>query len=121
LGEIMRVETLDVTLMCAGDGLLRLNQFEVVGHAGGEAIFGLGEGLLRQIDGAAGNFDLLGGGGQVEQRGSDFIVDAAAQIVQLRARLLQLGLGFENVTVGFSSSKNRDVQTSVDLPGSIRL
>ena len=38
LGQIMRVETLDVTLMSAGHGLLRLNHLQIVGDAGRETI-----------------------------------------------------------------------------------
>ena len=53
--------------MGAGNGLLRLNHFQIIGDPGGETIARLGKSLFRQFDGTAGNFDLLGGGIQVEQ------------------------------------------------------
>src|SRR5580693_6554342 len=117
----MGVETLDVGLMSAGNGFLRLNDFEVVGYAGGEAILRLGKSLLSQIDGTAGDLDLLGGGTQVQQRGTDFKIDASAQVGQLRTGLLQLGVSFENITVNFPSGKDGDGQASIHLPGSIRV
>ncbi len=42
LGEVMSVETLDVAFVSAGDGLLRLDYFQVVGDAGSKAILAIG-------------------------------------------------------------------------------
>src|SRR5205807_3538799 len=47
--QIVGVETLNVTLVRAGDSFLRLHDFEVVGHAGTETVLRLGERLLRQV------------------------------------------------------------------------
>ena len=73
----MRVQALDVTFMSAGNRFLCLDDFEVVGNAGGKTVLGLIESLFRQFDGTARDFDLLGGGSQIQQCSADFIVDAA--------------------------------------------
>ncbi len=121
LRKIVGIKTLNITLVSAGHGFLRLHDFQVVGHSGGEAILRLRERLFRQVDGTAGHFDLLGGGVQIEQRGADLIVDAAAEISQLRTRLLQLGVGLEHVAVNAIAGEDRDVDASIDLPGAVRL
>ena len=79
----MCVQALNITLMSAGYGFLRLNHFQIVGNTGGKTILRLVERLVRQIDGTAGNFDLLGSRIQIQQGGANFIVDAAAQIISI--------------------------------------
>ena len=64
---------------------------------------------------------MLGGGVQIEQRGADLIVDAAAEISQLRTRLLQLRIGFEHVAVNPVAGEDGDVNASIHLPGAVRL
>ena len=88
LREIMGIKALNIALVSAGHGFLRLHDFQIVGYAGGEAILRLRECLFRQIDRTASHFHLLGGGVQIEQRGADFVIDAAAEIAELRTRLL---------------------------------
>src|SRR6202035_3685344 len=46
-------------------------------------------------------------------------VNAAAQIGELRTYLPQLGLGFENIAVRFSSRKDGNVEAPNHLPGSV--
>ena len=118
-GEVVRVQALDVTFVRGGDRFLRLHNLQIVGDSGSEAVLRLGESLLGQVYRAACDFDLLRGSIEIEQRGTDFVIDASSEIAELRARLLQLGLGFEHVAVNFAAGKNRDVETSVDLPGSV--
>jgi hypothetical protein len=65
-GKIVGIETLDITLVSAGNGLLRLHDLQVVGNARSESILRLCERLFRQVDGTAGDLDLLGGGVQIE-------------------------------------------------------
>ena len=48
--QVVSVEALNITVVGGGDGLLRLNHFEVVGNAGAETIARLGEGLFRQTE-----------------------------------------------------------------------
>src|SRR6202049_2763922 len=78
--EVVGVKTLNVTFMSAGNRLLRLHHFQIVGDPCGETILRLSECLLRQIDGTTCYGHLLGGSVQVEQGATDFIVDTAAQV-----------------------------------------
>ena len=48
-GEVMRVETSDVVLLCSGDGLLRLDDFDSVCDAGDESVPCLAERILGQV------------------------------------------------------------------------
>src|SRR5260370_17083785 len=55
-GQVVRIETLDVTLMGTGHRLLRLDNFEIVRHARAKAVLRLRQCLFRQVNGAAGYF-----------------------------------------------------------------
>src|ERR1035438_2397107 len=120
LREIVGVKTLNVSFVCAGNRLLRLDHFQVVCHPCGKAILRLREFLLRQIDGTTRDCNLIGGSVQIEQGGANFVIDAASQISQLRTRLLQLRVSLENLTVSSIAGEDRDVDTPIHLPGSIR-
>ena len=119
--EIVGVEALNVALVGAGHRLLRLHDFQVVRHPGGKAILRLSERLFRQIDGTAGDFHLFGGSIQIEQRGTDLIVDPATKISQLRTHLFQLRVRFEHVAVNPIPSEDWDIYAADHLPGAIRL
>src|ERR1700684_1390444 len=121
LREVMRIKTLNVTLVSTGKRFLRLYHFQVVGYTCDEAVLRLGKCLLRQIDGTACHSHLFRGGVQVEQCTADFVVDAAAQVSQLRPRLLQLGVGFVDVAVSPIAGEDGDVNPAIHLPGPIRL
>src|ERR1700685_4117826 len=56
---------------------------------------------------------------QIEKSRANFIIDASAEIAQLRAGLFELGFGFEYVAVCFAAGKDRDGETSSHLPGSV--
>src|SRR5208337_3083786 len=121
LRQVVRVKTLDVTFMSAGDRLLGLHYFQVVGNPGTESIPRLRKCLFRQLHGTARDLDLIGSGVQIQQSTADFIINAAAKIPQLRTRLLQLGFGFQHVAMNLSAGKNGDGKTAVHLPCSIGL
>ena len=55
--------------------LLRLDDFHVVGHAGGEAVLRLRQRLLGEIEAGLGNLDLLRSGFQVEDGILHFLFD----------------------------------------------
>ena len=105
--------------MSSSDRFLRLDNLQVIGDSCRESILRLCQGLLCEIDGAACDFDLLGGCIQIKQRGSDFVVDLAAQIAQLRASLLQLGISFEHISVDTIAGKNRNTEAAVHLPSPV--
>ena len=90
LRKIVGIKTLNVAFVSAGNCLLRLHDFQIIGYPGGEAILGLCERLFRQVDGTASHLDLLGGSVQIEQSCANLIVDTTAEISELGARLLQL-------------------------------
>src|ERR1700681_473504 len=119
--EVVGVKTLNVTFMSAGNRLLRLHHFQIVGDPCGETILRLSECLLRQIDRTTCHGHLLGGSVQVEQGGADLIVDTAAKVSQLRTSLLQLSISLEYVTVSPIAGEDGDVNSGIHLPGTIRL
>ncbi len=119
--EIVGVKTLNITLVRAGHGFLRLHNLQIIRDSGSEAVLRLCESLLCQIDRTARDFNLLGGGIQIEQRGADFVVNPAAKVAQLRARLLQLGIGFQNIGMHAVAGKNRNIEAAIHLPRAIRL
>src|ERR1700722_4824301 len=121
LRKIVEIETLNITLVSAGDGFLRLYHFQIVGYPGGEAILRLRESLFRQFHGTASHIDLLRRGIQVEQRGAHLVVDSAGQVPELRPRLLQLCVGFKNVAVNAIACEDGNVNPSGDLPRPVRL
>ena len=85
----MGVETENVAFVGRRQRLLRLNYFQVVGDARGKAVPRLLQCLARKINQAACHLDLIGGCRKVETGGADFVVDLAAQVVQLLAALAQ--------------------------------
>ena len=120
-GEIMRIEALNVTLVRARDRLLSLNHLEIVRDPGRKAVLRLTQSLFGQIHRAASHLDLLCRGAQIEQGAPDFVVDAAAEIAKLRASLVELGVGFQDVAVDPASRKNWNRKTGVDLPRPVRV
>ena len=58
----MSVKAGDVVLVGDGYRLLGLDDFEVVGNTGGEAVLRLLELVVREFYCAGGDFDLIGGG-----------------------------------------------------------
>src|ERR1700688_2020888 len=121
LRKIVGIKTLNVAFVSAGNCLLRLHDFQIIGYPGGEAILGLCERLFRQVDGTASHLDLLGGSVQIEQSCANLIVDTTAEISELGARLLQLRVRFEYVAMNPIAGKNRDVNAPVYLPGAVGL
>jgi len=87
LAEIVSIKTLNITLGAAGHRFLRLHYFEVVGNACGETILRLLECLFGQVDGNwRRHGHLVGRSIQVQKGDSNLIINAAAEIPQLRAR-----------------------------------
>src|SRR5216683_3729071 len=60
--EIVGIDARDDGLIGVRHRLLGLHYFDVVGNSGGEAIAGLGQGLIREIEVAPGHGDQVGGG-----------------------------------------------------------
>src|SRR6266513_1742854 len=117
----MKIQTLNITLMSAGNALLCLHHFQVVGYSGGEAVLRLGKCLLRQINGAAGHFYLFGSRVKIKQSGAYLIVDTATKITKLRTSLLQLGIRLEDVTVNPVAGEDRNRDAAIHLPGTVGL
>ena len=117
--EIMSVKTLNVTFVGAGDGFLRLHNFQIIRHAGSKSVLRLRDGLLGQFHRTACDLYLLGGSVQIQQSCADFIIDPAAKIAQLGASLLQLGVSFENVGMHPVAGENGDVDAPIHLPGPV--
>ncbi len=85
--EIVSIKTFDVVLVGAGDGLLRLHDFQIICHSGGKAVLRLSERLFRQFDRATSDLDLLSGCVKIEQCGAYLVVNLAAEVAQLRTNL----------------------------------
>ena len=121
LGQIMGIQTLNVTLVSAGHGFLRLYNFQVVGDSSGETVLRLCEGLFRQVDGTTRNFYLLRSRIQIEKRGANLVVDLPTKISQPGASLLQLSIRFENIPMDAVAGKDGNVESAIHLPSPVRL
>ena len=91
LGDIVGVKTADVLLIGGGQSFLGLDHLNVIGDAGGETVLGLGQRLLRVVQGGAGHLDLFAGGGHIENGVGDILLDAAFEVIALRLALRQNG------------------------------
>ena len=100
----------DVLIVGRGQLLLRLNHFDVVGHAGGEAVLRLRQGLLRKIKTGLGDLDLLRGGIQIQDGILHFLLDARLEVVNLRLALLQHGIGLLHVSPHLSALENGNIR-----------
>src|SRR5260370_39971371 len=111
----MSIKTLNKAFVRAGNGFLGLHNFQIIGDSGGKAILRLSQRLFGQFDGTAGDLDLLGRGIKIEQGRTDFVIDAATQIAQLRANLPELSIGDEDIAVDSITRENRNSVATQDL------
>ena len=112
---IVVVETGDVLLVRARDGLLRLHHFHGIGDTRAETIARLSQRLFRQINVAARHINLLRRRLQVQQRRAHIGVDLRAQIVQALAALLESRIGLQNITMNATTLKDRNRQRSAHV------
>ena len=83
LGNIVLVEAADILTVGLRHGLLCLTDGQIVADAVGVALLGLAERLVGEVDTGSGYFDLLLGGGNVEQGVTHIGVDLGVLVAQL--------------------------------------
>src|SRR5882724_11699618 len=89
LGYIVLIQRLNVVFIRAGNGFLRLHHFKASRNAGFVAVLRFLQLFGRQIDLLIGHGNLIVRGLNIQQRRTDFILNAAAQVFQLQPFLPQ--------------------------------
>ncbi len=92
LGLVVLEFTRNLAGLCGGQGRLRLDDGQVVGDAGGEAVGGVLQLLGGEGDVAARDLDQFRGGLDVEQAVADLLVDGDAEVGDLGADAADLGV-----------------------------
>src|SRR4029077_1339680 len=80
LGKVVAVETVDVLIVGAGEGLLGLDHFDAISYSGTEAISGPSKALIGKFNVLLRHLDLLLGGVKVEKSRPHVIVNLSAKI-----------------------------------------
>ena len=107
LGDVVLVERADVLVVRLLGLRLRLRDGQVVGDAGVEALLGLAESFVGEIDVGAGRFDQLGGGLDVEDAVADILLDLLDLVGERGAGLLVLGVGDLLLPAGLGDLQDR--------------
>ena len=97
----------DQLIVCVGQRLLRLDDFNTVSHPGSEPLLRAREVFVGELDVFTGNRDLLSRRLQVEQRCADVVVNLPAEIVPLGATLLERRLRFRLRALDASAGEHR--------------
>src|SRR3954454_5365554 len=90
LCDVEAVEGPDVLLAGGRDRLLRLNHFDVAGHAGGEPVARLRELLSCQVARSGGDLQLLRARAQIEKGRADVVVETRLEIGEARLPRAQI-------------------------------
>src|SRR5262249_40579129 len=114
---IEAVQRGDLVVVGAGQGVLRLNDFDVVGHAGLEAVAGLIDFRPGGLPAEVGDLHLVARGLQVEQSGLDVQGNLIAQIGFLLVQNLQLQIGFGDFGAGAAAGENGHVDGGLVVVG----
>ena len=73
-----------------------------------------------QVNIAFGDFDLFGGGLQIQESGAHVRINLPAKIFQVLARLFELRVGLQFIAVHFAALKNGEVQRAADVEDAVR-
>lgn len=87
----MLVDGGDVVVICLDNSLFGLHQLYRIRDTLAEAVAGLFQSLMRQIEIAFRNFNLIGRGVQVNERLAHVLIDLAAQVFELCLPLAKYG------------------------------
>src|SRR5215467_14346303 len=99
LGNVVAVQARDVLVVGACQRLLRLNDLNAVGHAGEETFSRSREVFVRQIDVFMSDRNLLFCRVDIQERGTNVIVNLTANILGLRFPLSESRLGLRDVAL----------------------
>ena len=91
LGDVVLVERADVLIVGLLGLRLGLRDGQIVGDAGVEALLGLAEGFVGELDIRAGGLDELGGGLDIEEAVADVLIDLLDLVGEAGVRLFDTG------------------------------
>lgn len=120
LGDVVLIQALDKIALGRGQGGLSSDQREIVVNSGSNPVGFVAEGPRSEIDVGAGHLDQLSARMDVEQRGSDLLIDAAAEILNLGVCGIQLRLGRLDVAAQARFAKDGDTQRALGKEGAMR-
>ena len=121
LRQIVGIQRGDQTVIGARDRLLRLHDFDVVGHAGREPVARLRERLIGQVEIVLRHRHLVGRRADVQKRRADLVIDLAGEIGQLVLALFQRGLGLDHVPGDAPAVKHVDLRRSHKRKCAVRI
>src|ERR1017187_2102024 len=115
-GLVITIEGGDLVVAGAGQFVLRGNDFDVVGHAGLEAVARLSDFLRGEVDAQVGDVHFGARGLELGQGRLDLEGDAVADFLLLLAKLADGEIGLGALGLNLSPRKQRNVDgTLVDV------
>src|ERR1035441_1112022 len=112
-GLVITIEGGDLVVAGAGQLVLGGNDFDVVGHAGLEAVAGLYDFLLGEVDAQVGDVHFRARGLQLGEGRLDFEGDAVAELLFLLAKLADGEIGLGALGLNLSPCKQRNVDAAL--------
>src|SRR5205807_1578603 len=112
--EVVAESGVDGLLAGQRDRFLRLNDFDVARHTGGEPVARLRELLPREVARLRRGLQLQGGRLQIEERVPHLVINRGFHVFGLGAPAADVGVGFEQPPLQPSSLEDRDVDGSDD-------
>src|SRR5262249_13874208 len=98
--------------------LFGLNNFNAIGHTGGEAVLAARQAFRGEFHVFASYADLLRRCTQVEKRGADVVIDLPPNILCFGAALPQGRLRLSYVALDLSAGEDRETDPGLEFEGS---
>src|SRR5262249_54231680 len=105
--QIVAVQTGDVLIIRARQGLLGLHDFDAVRDTRAETFLGARKILIGKFDILTRDFDLLLCSMQIKKCGADVVIDLAAKVLGFGPALKESGFRLRDVALDASTSENR--------------
>ena len=119
LRQVVGIQGGNQVVVGHGNRSLGLHNLNGVGDSGREAVLGLRQGLIREVEIAPGDCYLVGGRLDVKQSRPDLIIDLAAKIGQLILTLLQCRPGLNDVAADSATVENIEFRESLKRERSV--